>query len=65
MAIFAINGRIGKVTITANLGAGFVALGHSVADLDTDPQKIGQRTVATEAALTGLTVREFAKAPSP
>ena len=42
MAIIAITGRkggIGKSTITANLAAELVALGRSVAVLDTDPQK--------------------------
>lgn len=42
MAIIAITGRkggIGKSTVTANLAAEFVAMGLSVAVLDTDPQK--------------------------
>ena len=42
MAIIAITGRkggIGKSTITANLAAELVALGRSVAVLDTDPQR--------------------------
>ena len=42
MAVIAITGRkggIGKSTITANLTAELVALGRSVAVLDTDPQR--------------------------
>ena len=42
MAIVAVTGRkggIGKSTITANLAGEFVALGRTVAVLDTDPQQ--------------------------
>lgn len=42
MPIIAVTGRkggIGKSTITANLAVELLALGHSVAVIDTDPQK--------------------------
>src|SRR3990172_740141 len=42
MTIIAVTGRkggIGKSTITANLAAELAAQGHTVAALDTDPQK--------------------------
>jgi chromosome partitioning protein len=42
MAVIAVTGRkggIGKSTITANLAAEMLALGHTVAVLDTDPQR--------------------------
>lgn len=42
MTVIAVTGRkggIGKSTITGNLAAELVALGHSVRVLDTDPQK--------------------------